>query len=158
MERDVLIEAGHRCAIPTCKAVPVELAHIVPWATVKEHTFDNLIALCPTCHTRYDAGQIDRKSMLQYKANLSVMNGRYGEMEQRLLRAFSEGGGEQGLTMQLPGGLDILLINLINDGMLKQVEGGASVLIMGLPQVAYYQLTAKGSEFIKRWLAAQPLD
>jgi 5-methylcytosine-specific restriction endonuclease McrA len=45
--------------------VPVEIAHIVPWEKVKEHTFDNLIVLCPTCHTRFDKGEIDRKSMLR---------------------------------------------------------------------------------------------
>ncbi|HKQ08164.1 MAG TPA: HNH endonuclease signature motif containing protein [Blastocatellia bacterium] len=73
LERDVLVEAGHRCAIPTCRQIPVEIAHIVPWARVKAHTFDNLIALCPTCHTRYDNGEIDRRAMLQYKANLSVL-------------------------------------------------------------------------------------
>ena len=73
LERDVLVEAGHRCAIPTCKQTPVQIAHIVPWETVREHTFDNLIALCPNCHDRYDnKGEIDRKAMLQYKANLSA--------------------------------------------------------------------------------------
>ncbi len=73
LERDVLVEAGHRCAIPTCKQTPVEIAHINPWETVREHTFDNLIALCPNCHDRYDKkGEIDRKAMLQYKANLSA--------------------------------------------------------------------------------------
>jgi hypothetical protein len=41
-----------------------------PWSEVKEHRFENLIALCPTCHTRYDQGTIDRRSMLVYKALL----------------------------------------------------------------------------------------
>jgi hypothetical protein len=58
MRRDVLVEAGHRCAIPQCRQVPVELAHIVPWSTAKEYTFDNLIALSPTCHTRFDRGDL----------------------------------------------------------------------------------------------------
>ncbi len=64
MKRAVLIEAGHRCAIPTCRQTPVEIAHIEPWSTVKSHAVENLIALCPTCHTRYDNGDIDRISML----------------------------------------------------------------------------------------------
>jgi 5-methylcytosine-specific restriction endonuclease McrA len=65
LKRQILVEAGHRCAIPVCRQVPVEIAHIVPWEKVKEHTFDNLIVLCPTCHTRFDKGEIDRKSMLR---------------------------------------------------------------------------------------------
>jgi len=75
LERRILVEAGHRCAIPTCRAYPVEVAHIVPWADVKEHTYENLIALCPTCHARYDRGDIDRSSMRQYKRQLQLQCG-----------------------------------------------------------------------------------
>ena len=46
-KREDLVEADHRCAIPTCRQTPVEIHHIVPLARVHEHTFDNLIALCP---------------------------------------------------------------------------------------------------------------
>ena len=90
MKRRVLMEAGHRCAIPACRTVPVELAHIEPWSEVGGHSFENLIALCPTCHTRYDGGGIDRLSMRGYKANLAVISGRYGEMERRVLGLLAE--------------------------------------------------------------------
>ncbi len=30
VKRAVLVEAGHRCAIPTCRATTTEIAHIVP--------------------------------------------------------------------------------------------------------------------------------
>ncbi|MFJ8604526.1 HNH endonuclease signature motif containing protein [Streptomyces shenzhenensis] len=70
LARDLLVEAGHRCAIPTCRATTLELAHITPWAKTRAHDFDNMITLCPNCHTRFDRGEIDRLSMLQYKANL----------------------------------------------------------------------------------------
>lgn len=71
LDRRVRVEAGHRCAIPICRTPVIEIAHIRPWAQVKRHEFENLIALCPTCHTFFDRGHIDRASMLQYKANLS---------------------------------------------------------------------------------------
>jgi HNH endonuclease len=54
LERQVFMEAGYMCAIPACQRRPVEIAHIDPWSRVKEHKFENLIALCPTCHTLYD--------------------------------------------------------------------------------------------------------
>ncbi|WP_431044653.1 HNH endonuclease [Streptomyces sp. P1-3] len=75
LRRRVLIEAGHRCAIPACRATPVEIAHIAPWVKVKKHEFKNLIALCPTCHTRFDDphNPLDRKAMRQYKANLNPL-------------------------------------------------------------------------------------
>ncbi len=75
IRRDVLVEAGHRCAIPTCRYPNVDVHHIVPWETCKRHDFDNLIALCPNCHRRADAGEIDRKSLRLYKARLSSAMG-----------------------------------------------------------------------------------
>ena len=92
LRRAVLVEAGHRCAIPTCRAATTELAHIVPWASVHRHEAGNLIALCPTCHTRYDRREIDRMSMRQYKANLVVLSSRYGELERRVMQPMMMGG------------------------------------------------------------------
>ena len=71
IKRAVLVEAGHRCAIPTCRATTTEIAHIVPWAKTQDNSFDNLIALCPNCHARYDQKkEIDRQSMRMYKRAL----------------------------------------------------------------------------------------
>ncbi|MGW3057928.1 HNH endonuclease [Streptomyces goshikiensis] len=89
LRRRVLIEAGHRCAIPACKATPVEIAHIVPWSKVRKHEFKNLIALCPTCHARFDdpRGPIDRKAMRQYKVNLNpLLSGNLGGREGQAAR------------------------------------------------------------------------
>ena len=88
LERRILVEAGHRCAIPTCRACLVEIAHIVPWSDVREHAYENLIALCPTCHARYDRGEIDRLSMRQYKTQLQL-HGNEGTAERAMrLEAF----------------------------------------------------------------------
>ena len=73
IRRNVLVEAGHRCAIPTCKATPIEIAHVIPVAKGGDNSQDNLIALCPTCHARYDKGEIDRKSIRAYKEQLKTL-------------------------------------------------------------------------------------
>lgn len=70
VRRRVLLEAGHRCAIHTCLHPEVDVHHIVPWNQSQDHAFENLIALCPNCHRRADAGEIDRQSLLAYKARL----------------------------------------------------------------------------------------
>lgn len=75
IRRAVLVEAGHRCAIPTCRYPSSDLHHIIPWETCKAHDFDNLIALCPNCHRRADSGEIDRKSLRLYKSQLSAALG-----------------------------------------------------------------------------------
>lgn len=86
LRREVLEEAGYACAIPVCRIATVEIAHIEPWSKVKEHTFDNLIALCPNHHTLYDVEKkIPKASVLRYKANLAVLNGRYSDLERRVL-------------------------------------------------------------------------
>jgi len=75
IRRLVLVEAGHRCAIPTCKYPTTDLHHIIPWETCLTHDFDNLIALCPNCHRRADSGEIDRKSLRIYKTKRSAALG-----------------------------------------------------------------------------------
>lgn len=72
IRRDVLCEAGHRCAVPRCLYPDVEIHHIVPWETCKSHDFENLIALCANCHRRADSGEIDRKALRLYKSRLSA--------------------------------------------------------------------------------------
>jgi HNH endonuclease len=156
LKRRVLMEAGHRCAIPTCRTVPVELAHIEPYSEVRGHDFENLIALCPTCHTRYDSGDIDRLSMKGYKANLGLISGRYGEMERRMLDQLAE---NSSLTrFRLPGGWEIQLMYLIKDGLIAKAAPQGSVIINGLSATDDYVVTAAGREFIKNWVSARPVS
>jgi hypothetical protein len=147
LERRVLLEAGHRCAIPTCKAETTEIAHIIPYREVKEHMFDNLIALCPNCHTRFDNRQIDRKSMLIYKSNLALLNSRYGTYERRILEDFAE--HPESNTVTLNSGIVILANYLIKDGVLEQTGGR---MIGSSPDTEWlleFSLTPKGRTIIE---------
>jgi hypothetical protein len=81
IERRVLIEAGHRCAIPTCRHIDVDIHHIIPWEKCQAHEYDNLIALCPNCHRRSDKGEIDRKSLRLYKARLRFAHDKFSNLE-----------------------------------------------------------------------------
>lgn len=160
LRRDVLLEAGYRCAMPRCGAETTEIHHIVDYATVKEHTFSNLIALCPNCHARVTKGQIDRPSVKQIKANLSLVSGRYGDLEVRILRNFAE--NQDDTTISLPGGWDLLVSYLIQDGLLKKAPKGQRIAI-GNRSTEFslsperYILTEKGQLFIDQWMRADPL-
>ncbi|MFE3586796.1 HNH endonuclease [Streptomyces niveus] len=175
IKRPVLVEAGHRCAIPTCRQTPVEIAHIVPWSKVQEHRFENLIALCPTCHARFDQGDIDRQSMMQYKANLEVVNSRYTDHERQILKEFirrdqrrKELGGKRnsyrrwedwervGLGhIRVHDHMRWMVSNLVEDGIvcfhadMRQLREG----IHAVPVV----LTDKGNLFLSRWSDAKPV-
>ncbi|MEU5433835.1 HNH endonuclease signature motif containing protein [Streptomyces sp. NPDC020719] len=166
LKRAVLVEAGHRCAIPTCRVSTTELAHIEPWRKVHEHKFENLIALCPTCHTRFDQGDIDRKAMLQYKANLGVINGRYGEVEQRVLALFAENPEINSIPM--PAASDVIMMHLVKDGLFTRglkrelgilIPNGANAVIdfAGGTQ-EFYTITEKGRELVARLASARSLD
>jgi mycothiol system anti-sigma-R factor len=53
LQRELLIECGHRCAV--CgESFPLERAHIIPWCETHEHKLENLICLCANCHARAD--------------------------------------------------------------------------------------------------------
>ncbi|HEY9812173.1 MAG TPA: HNH endonuclease signature motif containing protein, partial [Candidatus Sericytochromatia bacterium] len=117
IERAVLVEAGHRCAISTCKAATTEIAHIVPWAKSKDNSFENLIALCPNCHTRFDKKkEIDEKSIRMYKQNLSIVNNRYGEFERQLFEILAK---SQDRVFIVGAGGDILVANAVKDGLFE---------------------------------------
>lgn len=85
IKRRVLVEAGHRCAIPACRFIEVDVHHIVFWEECKKHEYDNLIALCPNCHRMAHNGKIDRKSLRIYKANLRFIHDRFSQLEVDIL-------------------------------------------------------------------------
>ena len=154
LKRAVLIEAGHRCAIPTCRQTPVELAHIVPWKKIQEHTFGNLIALCPTCHTRFDRGDIDRLSIEQYKANLTLISDRYNDLEIRVLESFYSNPDQ--IEIKLPGGMDLMVAYLIKDNLLTKI-GEVGIYFNGVPSHEIYEITESGKQFIANWVAGRTI-
>ncbi|MGI5165628.1 HNH endonuclease signature motif containing protein [Spirillospora sp. CA-253888] len=121
-----MLEADHRCAIPTCRVVaPLNIEHIDDWARVQKHEFDNLIVLCANCHglkkDKTNARHLDRKALRQYKANLGLLNARYGDFERRVIELFASNPGAR--VIKLTGGSDInriQLMHLLRDGMLSR--------------------------------------
>lgn len=173
LKRDLLIEAGYRCAIPTCRAVsPLQIDHIEDWARVREHKFDNMIVLCSNCHGRKGNGhgQIDRTALRQYKANLALLNHRYGDFERRILDHFAA--NPEPNFIILPGGMELLLRYLVLDGYLEHLtdfqavfvsnyiftDSKGSELKMDIPGQVAYCLTESGLEFVRKWREAKPLE
>jgi len=161
LERALLMEAGYRCAIPTCRVTgPLEIDHIDDYARVQEHRFENMIVLCRNCHgLKGDRRrQLDRKALRQYKANLAIINGRYGDLERRVLLHFAE--NPRSDVIDLPGGLDMLLMYLMRDHLLEPVPMPISFALGGgaFVPMRRYTITPAGRDFLKHWIAAEPLD
>jgi tetratricopeptide (TPR) repeat protein len=75
VERKVLIEAGHRCAV--CGAeLPLERAHIIAWIRSKDHSAANLLCLCANCHGRADTEKWGEETLRQYKQRPWVIRAR----------------------------------------------------------------------------------
>jgi HNH endonuclease len=149
----VLVEAGHRCAIPTCRHPTTEIAHIVPRKPDGSNdVFENLIALCPNDHARYDRGEIDRQSMVMYKRNLGLMTSRYSDAERRLLDLFARNPGIS--SFKADRAMDFEFMYLIEDGLLVKApprQGDAFMIIMGVRQgPAQYILTPAGRQLVDR--------
>jgi len=173
LERALFVEAGYRCAVPTCRAVgPLQIDHIEDWSRVREHKFENMIVLCANCHGRKGdkRGQIDRIALRQFKANLALLNHRYGEFERRILDYFA---ANPGLNLALlPGGMELLVHYLVSDGYLIHsanfeaafienytlTNGDGTTSKIDIPSRVAYFLTQSGREFIRNWQEARPLE
>ncbi len=155
--RKVLIEAGHRCAIPTCKQHPIDIHHIVPYVESEDNSFNNLIALCTQCHARFHrTREIDQKSLQIYKQNLGLLGSRYGEFERRVLHLFCE--NQAANAIRLAGLSEIQVYYLLKDGLLVKNGKNSNILSGEIPTWEEYQLTDTGKTFVEDWKQARSLE
>jgi len=149
LKRKVLLEAGHRCAIPTCRHIEVEIHHIIPWEKCQKHEYHNLIALCPNCHKRADDGKIDRKSLKIYKANLCFAIEKFSHFEIDALFELSKPENEQGT--EFPKCLNLLIKRLLDADYVQVVENinptWNDLFIKANPDLLL--ITDKGRKFIE---------
>ena len=141
------MEAGYRCAIPTCRFPITENAHIVSWAEFGDHSYDNLIALCPNCHTLYDDGKIDRIAIIAYKKKLMFLNEIYSRFELDVLDHL-----KTHRRALIPG--ELLIKRLLEEGIVEHEEKimiqgfGDGEDILGIFSVV---LTEKGKKLLEDW-------
>lgn len=147
LKRQVYVEAGHRCAIPTCRCTTIEIAHIIPWEKVHEHKFENLIALCPNCHTRHHNGQIDMKSILIYKKRLGFLSDKYSRFELDVLDELrSKNRVIIPARLFVKRLLDESLIEIEEEIMIQSFDDGSE-------ELCYFSavLAQGGKKFLEQW-------
>ncbi len=155
LKRDLLRETGWRCAVPTCRAAGdfLEFAHIIPVKDGGKNTFLNMIALCPTCHSRFDSKKekfMSLEELIILKQNLMVLNGRYSSFERRILEYFLENYNVE------CWGRDLDLMYLLKDGLIVE-DGKKRANAINFPPKIYL-LTEKGKEFVEKWKTAKSLN
>ena len=150
-KRLALVEAGHRCAIPTCRHPTTEIAHIVPESQGHDDSFENLIALCPKCQKK----EIDAQSIRMYKHNLEILNSRYSDFERRVFDQIAE---TDRRSFIVEAGLEIPLLHAVNDGLLKRVELAPVAVQRGEPTHYTYEVTDEGLDFVNRYVRGEDIS
>jgi hypothetical protein len=150
-KRMALAEAGHRCAIPTCRHPTTEIAHIVPESQSHDDSFRNLIALCPKCRGK----EIDAHAMSMYKHNLEVLNSRYSDFERRVFDQIAE---TDRRSFIVDAGLEIALVRAVTDGLLKRVEPVPVAGQRGEPTQHKYEVTDEGLAFVHRYVCGEDIS
>ncbi|GCD94074.1 hypothetical protein EHYA_01730 [Embleya hyalina] len=131
----------------------------MPWEKVREHRFENLIALCPTCHTRYDLSKdMDRLAMQQYKINLGVLNDRYGPLELQALNWLADDPTRE--RVAIPRGMIWAFGNLVTDGLVEFDENPPTWATVndGTVSVSYLLPTDLGRDAAMRIREGRPID
>lgn len=78
IKREVLTEAGFRCAVPTCRTIlAIDLHHIIEVSDNGPNEAYNLLALCPTCHALHHRGTIPQDSIKVWKGMLVTLTGAF---------------------------------------------------------------------------------
>lgn len=157
LERELHMEAGWRCAIPTCRvSKPLDMAHIEPVQPNGETDyFNNMIILCKNCHARFDdptEKRMTREAMIKVKNNLMIINGRYSHFEMRVIEYFSD--NPEGNLRLFGREFDVMY--LVKDGLIKD-DGKKMANAINFPPKDYL-LTPEGKDFINKWRSAELLD
>lgn len=148
IRRQILVEAGHRCAIPTCRHLDVDIHHIIEWAECREHHPSNLIALCPNCHRRAHKGEIDRKSLRLYKHNIQFVHDKFSTVEVDILTRLAK--SSEGAAIGWPDAMLILLGRITEAGLIVAQRPERGMFNVGGLELALARvsLSEAGREFL----------
>jgi hypothetical protein len=147
VKRAVLMEAGYRCAVPTCRTIlALDLHHIEELQDGGGDELSNLIALCPTCHALYTRRTISRDAIHSWKGILVALNHAFDkESISNLL--FLKAVGPNGPLVSGDGVLQFS--HLIAAGLAT-----FSVARENGPLILYRAtLTPKGAQIVEAWFS-----
>ena len=157
----ILMEAGYKCANPNCRHVLTLEVHHIVW--VKDgggNDPENLVALCPNCHSLHTAGNIPADAIRCWKSLLISLNNPYRASADLLLVLYQEEQRVASATEQSPqpppfrftgDGLGVLS-GLIVSGLVeisRRLSGGH---FFGSSMPSFeVQLTPSGRRLVEAW-------
>jgi hypothetical protein len=145
-----LHEAGYKCGNPVCRMViTLDVHHLDPISEDGGHTPENLLALCPNCHTLHHAGHIPRDSLRAWKMILLSLSEAYDRSSVDMLLTLAKIDGR--VVMPVPGLLQCA--SLIASGLLE-VDYTDKMLNINF----YVSLSQKGKRLVEGWKAGRQED
>ena len=136
----VLHECGYRCANPVCRTIlTIEIHHLEQVSDGGNSEPQNLLPLCPNCHTLHHRGVITQTSLRAWKHLLLALNQAFDTKLVDLL-----------LTLH-----KLKAIVVTGDGILQCAPGIAAGLIITrerqLSDDYWVSLSKRGLAFVEGW-------
>jgi hypothetical protein len=157
----VLLEAGYKCANPTCRHIlTIELHHIVWVRDGGDNDPGNLLALCPNCHSLHTYGHIPAQAINTWKSLLLALNSsNHGTADLLLVLAADEARvkdaqdpGKMGTRFRFTGDGLPALSGLMSSGIIEISKryAGANAWGSSMPSFEVL-LTEKGRALVAAW-------
>jgi len=147
----VLHEAGYKCANPCCRhPLTLEVHHLYYTSEGGANSSDNLLPLCPLCHTYHHKGDIPTESLRAWKMLLVSLNEAFDRQSVDILLTLAQLGRIEWITGDgLPSYASLVAANLISLKQQWHVTWGVGRSTQ--QQLYAARLTEKGQLFVEGW-------
>ena len=161
----VLLEAGYKCANPTCRHIlTLELHHIVWVKDGGANDPANLLALCSNCHSLHTHRHIPATAIQTWKSLLVALNSaNHGTADLLLVLAADEArtrepttGTQFNLPFRFTGDGLPALAGLLTSGIIEISKHFSGVNTWGSSMPSFeVRLTDKGRALVAAWQAGR---
>ncbi len=164
----LLTQCGYKCGNPNCRGIiTLEIHHLDYVSDGGGNEIENLLPLCPTCHSLHHAGHIPQSALLAWKTLLDALSNPTRNILDLLILLYRDTG-----VAELPSGNVVeinkprdnvpfvfsgdslpLLAGPINSGLLEIFNRCQnSVFAGGSTPNFMIRLTSRGEQLVRCWL------
>ncbi len=164
----VLLEAGYKCANPSCRHILTLELHHIAW--VKDgggNEAENLLVLCPNCHSLHTNGHIPAQAIQTWKSLLVALNSaNHGTADLLLVLADDEErtrepttGSKSNLPFRFTGDGLPALAGLLTSGIIEIAKhySGGNVWGSSMPSFEI-RITDNGRLLVEAWRSGHRLS
>ena len=152
-KKQVLHEAGYQCSNPICRTIlTLDIHHLDYVSNNGKNTPDNLLALCPNCHSLHHKNHIPLESLRAWKMFQLSLNEAFDRRSINLLITIAK---QKRLDMSGEGVIEcssLIASGLVSCKVFMHAQGPRGSRA-GIPTKTIYELelTQKGSIFYEAW-------